>query len=421
MTHMIRIGRLNRITILGLTLIVLTLIACGGNGDTPGERPTATGAGEASSADSSTATPVVQAQDRSSASLDEYLMAVCEGQAGSTAWEEDGSIRELSSGLGQHIEILESLEPPVEVSDWHDAALAFQRAFKRNVDDYIEDSKGQSEDEFILSMFLTLASDFEPIEQAIAGMDPGVRSRMIEAGCIGEDTTTTSIEGVEISVGSSVEGAFEEPQELDYFLFQAEMGQRYLIEVTWDELPAVSAQVLNLSADSDLVTGSVSGSFYSESSPLVLKWTAPKSGAFHIQVYAGEATGSYTFSVSIDDCPDCPAYPPPPPPTNQRYAALGPGYQVRLTWDAVDGADLYRVYYNNHPSCSVDSSGSSSCEDVTRSPFGERDTGYTLVLDTIFDPLKDYFWVVACNRDPSSEQQKCSEIDSENPATPAEN
>ena len=109
MTHMIRIGRLNRITILGLTLIVLTLIACGGNGDTPGERPTATGAGEASSADSSTATPVVQAQDRSSASLDEYLMAVCEGQAGSTAWEEDGSIRELSSGLGQHIEILESL------------------------------------------------------------------------------------------------------------------------------------------------------------------------------------------------------------------------------------------------------------------------------------------------------------------------
>ena len=387
------------------------------------------------------------------------------------------------------------------------------------MDDYIEDSKGQSEDEFILSMFLTLASDFEPIEQAIAGMDPGVRSRMIEAGCIGEDTTTTSIEGVEISVGSSVEGAFEEPQELDYFLFQAEMGQRYLIEVTWDELPAVSAQVLNLSADSDLVTGSVSGSFDSESSPLARSWTAPKSGAFHIQVYAGEATGSYTFSVSINKRPDTPAgvsaawegsaikvswdpvesaeyynvyyertggvcrpfdgegtasscdelavnlvdtsyvhvstssffpgspnyywvvacnsegcsdirssnptvpgdRPTPTSPTNQRSAALGAGDQVRITWDAVDGADHYRVYYNNHPSCSVDSSGSSSCEEVTHSRFGETDTGYTLVLDTIFDPLKDYFWVVACNSERVSGEEKCSEIDSENPATPAEN
>ena len=174
--------------ILAVSVVLLTLVfvACGESEEAQVDVPTPAATGETSSATtptadtadrtpgsaSSAATPAAELPSISGVSLDEYLMAVCGGQEELAAWEEDVSLRELSSGLEQHIGILESLEPPAEVSDWHDAGLAFQRAFKRTVDDYLEDPGDQSEDEFLFSMFFTLASAFEPIEQAIAGMDP---------------------------------------------------------------------------------------------------------------------------------------------------------------------------------------------------------------------------------------------------------
>ena len=79
---------------------------------------------------------------------------------------------------------MESLNPPLEVVDWHDAGIAFQQAFKAIVDDHLEDSQGVSEDAFLFSMFFTVAPYFEPVKAAIAEMDPEVEARMVAAGCI---------------------------------------------------------------------------------------------------------------------------------------------------------------------------------------------------------------------------------------------
>ena len=307
-------------------------------------------------------------------------------------------------------------------------------------------------------------------------------------------------------MGDSLAGSLDSPNETDLFQFQAEVGVEYVIEVAWQDMPEITILVKD-------APDPVANSFRNRravASPLIVRWAAQESKTHHIDVFSGEATGSYTVSVSIDASPDSPAgvsaawegsaievswkpvegaeyynvyydkggyfcsldgegnpslceelaanvvdvsythaspstmlsnhywvvacssegcsaidsanpatpgdRPAPPSPTNQRSAALGIGRQVLITWDAVDGADFYRVYYNNHPSCSVDSSGSSSCEELTWGLVGETETSYTHVLDAPFDPLNDYHWVVACKRDGGREE--CSEVDSENPAKP---
>ena len=320
---------------------------------------------------------------------------------------------------------------------------------------------------------------------------------MVEAGCIDQETSgavPAQEEREEIPVGDSLAGSLDSPNETDLFQFQAEVGVKYVIEVAWQDMPEITIVVKD-------APDPVANSFRNRravASPLIVRWVAEESKTHHIDVFSGEATGSYTVSVSIDASPESPAgvsaawegsaikvswnpvegaeyynvyygrgyacsldaegnpswcdelaanvvdasythassstllsnhywvvacssegcsaidsanpatpgaRPTPPSPTNQRYAILGGGSQVRVTWDAVDGADFYNVYHNNHRSCSVDSSGSSSCDELDRRV---RDTIY---FHTSPDPQENYYWVAACNRD------ACSEVESENPAT----
>ncbi|MDE2824573.1 MAG: hypothetical protein OXK79_13815 [Chloroflexota bacterium] len=502
---MTKIPRLNLLTLFALPVVLAAFTACGGGGATP------------------TAESPTEAPDASRASLDEYLLAVCDGQAEWTAWEEGVSLRELSSGLGQFMEIMESLEPPSQVSDWHDATLAFGKTFKNTVDDYLEDSKGQTEDEFLLSMFFTLPPHFQPVEQAIAGMDPDVRSRMVEADCIDEETievdasTNTDASGIgspsasedfdEIAIGSSVDGTLDEPEEVDIYSFRAQADETYLIIATWESLSSIQLVIsdrrtfdryknsrsqpfrvsqtfeetgtyyVSVSARGtgsytlyilvEMPVGAPSNVRYVPEGPAIRITWDPVEGADFYNVYhdrfrddgcqlAGdgrpafceevatnltETTYLHTYpdiqanyywvtACNIQGCSEvdttrpapkvAPAEAPtsshplaPSPPTNQRYTVLGAGWQVRITWDAVDGADFYKVYHNNQRACSVSISGPSSCEELGAGRVHGLEDIH--LPDTPFDPLKDYYWVVACN------SNGCSQIDSENPATPAEN
>ena len=63
------------------------------------------------------------------------------------------------------------------------------KSSKETIDDFLEDPAGRTEDEFLISMFVTLAPHFEPVAQTIATMDLDVRARMAEGGCIDDDTT----------------------------------------------------------------------------------------------------------------------------------------------------------------------------------------------------------------------------------------
>ena len=94
---------------------------------------------------------------------------------------------------------------------------------------------------------------------------------------------------------------------------------------------------------------------------------------------------------------------------NPQYA--WEGSTIRVNWDAVDGADYYKVYYNAHfdSSCDLDSDGRLSfCEELATGVTG------TTYVHTNPSLSENYYWVVSCN------SGGCSDIDSKNPAVPAE-
>ena len=180
-----KIGRHWVPAVIALSVVLLTLsfAACGGSEEAREDVPTATAAGASAPP---TATPVAEPPSPSSVNPDEYIRNVC-GEV--VSWEDGDSLRGLSEGLGFISEQMSALEPPTEVAEWHDAQIAFAGVFKETIDDFLEDPAGRTEDEFIVSMFFTVAPAFAPVEQAIGNMDPDVRARMAEAGCIDDDTT----------------------------------------------------------------------------------------------------------------------------------------------------------------------------------------------------------------------------------------
>ena len=99
--------------------------------------------------------------------------------------------------------------------------------------------------------------------------------------------------------------------------------------------------------------------------------------------------------------------PTPKSSANVRYAL--DGSTIRVSWGAVDGADSYRVYHDDFSDdlCRLGRDGSPRfCEELAADVTG------TTYVHTSPDEGENYYWVVACN------SGGCSEIDSENPATP---
>ena len=94
--------------------------------------------------------------------------------------------------------------------------------------------------------------------------------------------------------------------------------------------------------------------------------------------------------------------------TNPQYA--WEGLTIRVTWDAVEGADYYKVYHDDvtDSACSLDIFDGSPkfCEELAADVAGTTFVHTNPALDA------NYYWVVACN------QEGCSEIDSSNPASP---
>ena len=94
--------------------------------------------------------------------------------------------------------------------------------------------------------------------------------------------------------------------------------------------------------------------------------------------------------------------------TNPQYT--WEGSTIRVSWDAVDGADYYKVYHHDFfdDACSLRSDGRPRfCEELAADATG---TTYIHTNPTSPDMGENYYWVVSCNSD------GCSEIDSYYPA-----
>ncbi len=145
----------------------------------------------------------------------------------------------------------------------------------------------------------------------------------------------------------------------------------------------------------DLLAGDVSGTSYTHASP------DPDDN--HYWVAACNSSGC---SQVAGGSPATPIGTAPAVPV-ARYAF--DGSSIVLSWDAVAGADFYRVYYDDFFSsgCSVGAGGGVSfCELLAGSVTA---TTYT---HTSPDPDDNYYWVAACN------SSGCSQVAGGSPATP---
>ena len=99
----------------------------------------------------------------------------------------------------------------------------------------------------------------------------------------------------------------------------------------------------------------------------------------------------------------------PSAPANVRFAHEDS--TIHITWDPVAGADHYNIYHDDSfdSACRLNSDGSVGfCEELARNVVG------TTYVHTDPSGGDNYYWAVACNIG------GCSEIDSKNPAAPAE-
>ena len=157
---------------IGLLLLAAFALACGGSPSASEDKKDAT-----------------QEPSSSQLSFGEYL-AVCAGPMSgaidSGAIDEEITRKEFAAALGEFTERLEAVEPPEEVTDWHNAVLVYQRALKMELDD--GPGEGESEEEYLLSTVLTLVIEHQPeISASIMAMNGEILARMIEAGCIDEE------------------------------------------------------------------------------------------------------------------------------------------------------------------------------------------------------------------------------------------
>ena len=71
----------------------------------------------------------------------------------------NSGLTSTTTALGAFTERLEAVEPPEEVTDWHNAVLVYQRALKMELDD--GPGEGESEEEYIFSTVLTLVIEHQ--------------------------------------------------------------------------------------------------------------------------------------------------------------------------------------------------------------------------------------------------------------------
>ena len=147
----------------------------------------------------------------------------------------------------------------------------------------------------------------------------------------------------------------------------------------------------------DLLDGNVTETTYTHSSPDA-----------EDNYYWVVACNSGGCSNIDGDNPAAVANAKPPAPTNVQYE--WDGSVIRLSWDAAEGADYYKVYYDDFHSsgCRLTSSGNPSFCDLLDGNVTE--TTYT---HSSPDAEDNYYWAVACN------SGGCSNIDSDNPAAAA--
>ena len=361
------------------------------------------GATETPAESGATPTPTAAARPTaapasSGMTLNEYAVFCAENSADDIA--EDVTYGELSEELGASIAIMESIEPPPEVADFHQGTVDYAKAIKALAESQPKDDVANP------FLFLILLPQLEGLEETMGRIAPEFLQLLDETGCIDLDE----------AVSEPPTPTSEPPTPTPIPLPDRPANVTYSVEgatirVTWD--PVDGADSYNVYHDprfADLCSVRSGGpSFCDEvASGLTTASYAHGDPAYADNYYWVTACNEHGCSEVDSENPARPIVPRAGGPTNVRYAVEGS--TIRVTWDAVDGADFYNVYYDDFfdDACRVDSFGPGFCDELA---LGLTTTSY---VHTSPDADENYYWVVACNRG------GCSEVASENPASPTQ-
>ena len=441
--------------------------------------------------------------------------------------DEDQTYGEVSTFYARVAERMSSTTPPVEVADWHNKYLDAVEAMKALIDAEPQDEIFNPIDIFFDSEVVSL---FEEVGEALNDMPEDARERLAAAGCLGDDASEPTGEGLSAapqpdstapadSGRTSTDSASMpkcEPRS-SYVpalvaFYNATDGPNWKDNTNWltdaplgdwagvsanritgngrvvgecvtqlwlngnrlkGELPAELGSLLSL-AELDLSNNQLSGELPAELGSLLnlrlldladnqlsgeipaelgglpnlrrldlanneLSGEIPAElgGLLNLQrLYLGRNQLSGEIPATIGNLPDMIWLSLPdnqlsgeipaelgniptlvldgnrltgrvlrPGGANPQYA--WEGSTIRVSWDAVDGADYYKVYYDAHfdSSCDLDSDGRLSfCEELATDVTG------TTYVHTNPSLSENYYWVVSCTSD------GCSHIDKEYPA-----
>ena len=108
------------------------------------------------------------------------------------------------------------------------------------------------------------------------------------------------VEATPLGIGAAFQGELDDEDGSDYFTFEAEEGEFYLLDVT---LGTLEDSVLDLyDADGNWLAGNDD---YGDSTASRLIWQAPGSGPYHVEITSfGTGTGTYTLTITISDITD---------------------------------------------------------------------------------------------------------------------
>ena len=390
---------------------------------------------------------------------DEYLSWCSQASLEEPPGDEDQTYGEVSTFYAEVAERMKSASPPAEVADWHSKYVDLLEAMNALIDAEPEDEIFNPIDIFFDSEVVSL---FEEVGEALNDMPEDARERLAAAGCLGDDASEPTGEGLSgapqpVSTAPADSGRTStdsatmpecEPRS-SYVpalvaLYNATDGPNWNDNTNWltdaplgdwagvsantitmngrvvgecvtqlwlngnrlkGELPAELGSLLSL-AELDLSNNQLSGEIPAElgglpslrrldlaNNQLSGEIPAELGNISNLSLDGNRLTGRVLR----------------PGGANPQYA--WEGSTIRVSWDAVDGADYYKVYYDAHhdSNCGLGSDGRLSfCEELATDVTG------TTFVHTNPSLSENYYWVVSCN------SGGCSEIDSQNPAAPAE-
>ena len=350
--------------VVGIALLAMLLIACSGEA-TP--EPTPTPSPTATLTDTQHPSNTPEATEVATTEFTAAYGAFCSDlpTLDDLQFDDDSvTYGQVVQSLSEVIATWEAVDPPTEAAAWHNEMLEAWASLKAVFDAGPGDSLVQeTEEEVLAAASIKLMVNISRAEGLLAR---DARNAMVSAGCLGIDGTPDNhgneqTTATMIAVGEEIEGSLNYLGDTDYFVFAAEAGTSYQIDLYgdfgWAFLLALipsseenyadrtSQIVLYDSAGMELQSAELS---LISITPGIITWEATVAGDYYISLGDWEI-GDYTLSVNgpddlevVDSTTTAPAAPDDHANDTGGATVISVGTSIEAVIDYRDDVDYFR-------------------------------------------------------------------------------